>query len=227
MLAVLAALALGQTPAPAKLENLVLKLRNVAAADVAAAIKKSASGQPFVVTPEPISNSLLISGTATDVVRIVEQVNKLDAPVPQYMIDIRVCSGDPLGSRAAGTLKVLAEPKIMTSEGTAGVVRAGGQTEIDGEPVSVGAEVKATVLSMKSGGIRVRLEGANTTVEGAEKERSLKTVRSITTRTVKAGEKTLFRIGQPADALWAEVIARPVEPMLKFVVPAVRPQPAK
>lgn len=227
MLTLLAALALGQTPAPAPLENLVHKLKNTAAADVAAAIKKSASGAPFVVTPEPITNTLLISGTPADVVQIVEQVNKLDAPVLHYMIDIRVCTGDPLGSKAAGTLKVLAEPKVMTAENRPAFIRAGGTTEIDGELAPVGAEVKATVLSMKGELIRVRLEGAYTTVEGPEKARSLKTVRSITTREVKAGEMTRFRIGQPADAVWAEATVRPVQQMPNYQVPPVRPQPGK
>lgn len=227
MLTLLAALALGQTPAPAQPENLVYKLKNTAAADVAAAIKKSASGAPFVVTPEPITNTLLISGTAADVVRIVEQVNKLDAPVPQYMIDFRVCSGDPLGSRAAGTLKELSAGGMTISEGLVSVNRGVGEVNVDGELVPVGAEMKATVLSMKGELIRVRLEGAYTTVEGPEKARSLKTVRSITTREVKAGEMTRFRIGQPADAVWAEATVRPVQQMPNYQVPPVRPQPGK
>lgn len=212
MLLALLSVALGQSPAPTPPENLVFKLRNVAAADVAAAIKRSVSGQPFAITPEPVSNSLLISATAADMVRFVEQINKLDAPVPQYQVDIRVCTGDPLGSRAAGTLKVLSEPRLMVVEGQAGLVRSGGQAllEPDGEAVSVGVELKVVVLSMTGETARVRIEGANTTLEGVEKERSVKTVRSIATRDLKAGETTRIRIGQKADETWAEVTVRPM-----------------
>ncbi len=215
MFVVLLSMTLGQVPAPTPLENTVYKLRNAAAADVAAAIKKSASGQQFIITPEPISNTLLISATAADVVRFIEQIGELDVPVPQYVIDIRICTGDPLGSRAAGTMKVLAEPKVMVQEGSVGHIRAGGSAvmEVDGEPVSVGVEMKVAVLSMKGDAIRVRIEGANTTLEGPEKERNLRTVRTITTREVKAGETTRVRIGQKADETWAEVTVRPVEAM--------------
>lgn len=226
MFAVLLSMTLGQAPTPTPLETIVFKLRNQAAADVAAAIKKPESGNQYYVTPEPISNSLFISAAAADVVRIVEQINKLDIPTPQYIIDIRVCVGDPLGSRAAGTLKVISEPRVVATEGKPAFIRAGGQTvvEPDGELVSIGVEMKVTVLSMKDVTARVRIEGANTTLEGPEKDRSLKTVRSITTREVKAGEMTRVRIGQKADETWAEVTVRPVEAMTP---PPPRPQPAK
>ena len=161
MFVALLSLTLGQAPTPTPLENRVFKLRNQAAVDVVARLKKPESGRQYIVTAEPLSNSLLISGTAADVVRIVEQVNKLDAPIPQYVIDIRVCVGDPLGSRAAETLKVISEPKVLATEGQPAFIRAGGQAklEADGELVPVGVEMKATVLSMKGETARVRIEG--------------------------------------------------------------------
>ena len=64
------------------------------------------------------------------------------------VIDLAIRTGDPLGSRAEGTLKTLSEPKLVVGHKKTGVVRAGGQQAVIGtdgqiqlEPVGIAVEV--------------------------------------------------------------------------------------
>ena len=200
MLAILAALSLGQAPAPTPLENTVYKLRNTAAADVAAAITKSASGKPFNITPEPISNTLFISGTAADVVRFIEQISALDVAPDQFFISATLCEGDPLGSKAAGTLKVLAEPKLMVTDKSTGGFRVAGRPETTGVMLEVRAE------KVESGKVRLRITVERTTAEGTNDDFVRTQVKTETTRELRDGETTRLRVGPKAEKeTWVEL----------------------
>ena len=94
-------------------ENLVYRLKNSPAGDIAIAVNSflrserqlqlaaPGSESPFqqlerevVVVPEPISNSLVISATPRFFKEIVDLVEKLDAPPPQVMIQVLIVEID-------------------------------------------------------------------------------------------------------------------------------------
>jgi hypothetical protein len=47
--------------------------------------------------------------------------------VEQVQVDVRLLYGDPLGSRAEGTLKHISEPKLVTQNDRPAFFRAGGR----------------------------------------------------------------------------------------------------
>src|SRR5690349_21288478 len=54
------------------------------------------------------------------------------ADPPLLQIDVVICRGDPLGSRAEGTLKYLGEPRVVTRSGRPAFFRTGGPEAILG-----------------------------------------------------------------------------------------------
>jgi len=80
------------------------------------------------------------------------------SPPPQKVLEIRmhIYRGDPLGSREAGTLKVLAEPTLRTLIGQTFEFISGGEVVIEGIPESLtyvpsGTNVRGTVARRKDG----------------------------------------------------------------------------
>ncbi len=55
-----------------------------------------------------------------------------DAPSPgkQFQFNLRVLEGDPLGSLEEGTLKVLAEPRLITLENQSFSFHSGGEVTV-------------------------------------------------------------------------------------------------
>lgn len=193
------------------LVNDVYKLRNTAAADVVAALAPKFPGA--MLTPEPISNTIFLSGPLPRFARAKAMIAAMDRATPFFLVDVRVCTGDPLGSRAAGTLKVISEPKLVTTEGKPGFIRAGGSAEIDGEQVATGPEIQVTVLGVDGERLRLRIEASFTSVEGDKPQQSIKTIKSVVTRWARQGEDIRLRIGQKSDETWVEVRAFMVESM--------------
>src|SRR4051794_28591007 len=72
----------------------------------------------------------------------------------QLMISVRLCEGDPLGSREAGTLKVLAEPKLITIENRPGSFVVGGHFAVPAgvgnvQYIPTGLRVETTAVILK------------------------------------------------------------------------------
>ena len=133
---------------------------------------------------------------------------------PLLQIDVLVCQGDPLGSRAEGTVKYLAEPRIVTQSGRSAMFRTGASvldpagdkkaaewvgTTVDFLPIAypngkVWVDVNATHREARHG---LGLPGQPGYVE--------QTLRI--SRIVTSGEKIRFRIAadSPSSQTWAEV----------------------
>jgi pilus assembly protein CpaC len=140
---------------------------------------------------------------------------------PQLQIDVLVCQGDPLGSRAEGTVKYLAEPRIVTQSGRSAMFRTGASvldpagdrrsaewvgTTVDFLPIAypngkVWVEVNATHREARHG---LSLPG-----EPGYAEQTLRFSKFVT-----AGEKIRFRIAadSPSSQTWAEVTVTPYRP---------------
>jgi hypothetical protein len=74
----------------------------------------------------------------------------------------RVCQGDPFGSREAGTMKVLAEPRLATVEGQPFEFKTGGEVPVaDGtaglQLAFVGRTVRGTVKRGEGGKLSLDL----------------------------------------------------------------------
>jgi hypothetical protein len=61
----------------------------------------------------------------------------------RYRIDVSLRQGDPDGSREAGTLKVLAEPTLVTRNGQEASYVSGGEAPVGGAFVPLGATLRA------------------------------------------------------------------------------------
>jgi hypothetical protein len=148
----------------------------------------------------------------------------------QYRIEARLCQGDPLGSRQAGTVKYLAEPVLVTSSGRGASFWSGGQIPVRGpdgklsyEPV--GTRVEVLPLGYPDGRVRVEL---NITRREVNLGLGVKTaagevVPGFTEQQWRVawmaapGEPFRFRLAaeSPADQTWVEVAVRELRPGAK------------
>jgi hypothetical protein len=142
-----------------------------------------------------------------------------DQPGPrQVRFDVRVCQGDPLGSRAEGTVKYIAEPSVVSSSGRSAVFRTGGAVGVldpDGRPGQewVGAAVELLPICQPGGTIWV---GVNAThrwenaVQGQPGRPTFTEQGCRQARFVTPGETFRFRISadSPKFQTWAEVTVR-------------------
>lgn len=193
MFAVLLSLALDRV-----MLNEVYKLRNTAAADVAAAVGKASPGT--AVTPEPVSNSILLSGSFTRFARARAMIAAMDVAPAQVFISATICEGDPLGSKAAGTLKILSEPKLMVSDKQTGAFRVAGQ------PDTTGVMFQARVEMTESGKVRLRVTTERVTAQETGDEGQVTLVKTVTTRELRDGETTRLRVGPKAEKeTWVEL----------------------
>ncbi len=138
----------------------------------------------------------------------------------QLQISVVICKGDPLGSRAEGTLKYLAEPLAVTQSGRPAHFRTGGAEAVLGGSSGVTgpgvqlnpAAVEVEVLPISGGFGRIWVEigathretrpGLGLPGQPSVVEQSLRTKRSVT-----LGEKFRIRIAaaSPESQTWAEV----------------------
>ena len=124
-------------------------------------------------------------------------------PIKQFLFKLRVYEGDPLGSVEAGTLKLLAEPTLVTLEnGSITFAYGGGEPAIpagfkDMKFDQMGRMIKGTPVAVKDGKIRLDITLSNTTVgKGTEKHIQLNTESTRTITTVKPGEVVKLRWGK-------------------------------
>jgi Flp pilus assembly secretin CpaC len=128
--------------------------------------------------------------------------------------------GDPLGSLEEGTLKVLAEPRLITLENQSFSFRSGGEVAIRDDSRSVvsvpfGRMIEGKSSTVKRGTIRLDLTLSNTTVGKRTKERiELNTESTRTITTVKLGEVVKLRWGKEAadKQIWAELSVEEITP---------------
>src|SRR5688500_17591060 len=91
-----------------------------------------------------------------------------DQPSPRTRLHFRlsIYEGDPLGSREAGTLKVLAEPILVTEENQSCSFNSGGEVPVgaDGQVqyLPFGRMIKAKPGSVKDGKIPIDITLSNT-----------------------------------------------------------------
>jgi hypothetical protein len=141
------------------------------------------------------------------------------ASVKQLQFKLRVFEGDPLGSRKAGTLKVVAEPRLITLENRPFSFVSGGDIAVtDGEGVEfvqVGRKIEGKPGAVKDGKVRLDVTLSNSTVGERTRERiQIRTERTRTITTVRLGKVLKFRWGNGnADKqVWAELSVEEVKP---------------
>jgi hypothetical protein len=139
--------------------------------------------------------------------------------VKQFQFNLRVLKGDPLGSQRTGTLKVVAEPRLITLENRTACFFDGGEIAVstpDGvEFVQVGRRMEGKASTIKGGKVRLDVTLARTTAGDRTEERiQLHTEASRTITTVRPGEVVKLRWGKgSADKqTWAELSVEEVKP---------------
>src|SRR5947209_6292935 len=143
------------------------------------------------------------------------RVSTGDAPKKtQYLIDVLLFEGDPLGSREAGTLKIVAEPRQVTTEKRESSFHSGGIVKLDGDEVPFGVDVKLTPERGEEGTIRLKIVLEYTELlSHSEDSVQLQSDRARFVRTVKPGEVLRLPFGKPADhRRWVELTVREYEP---------------
>jgi hypothetical protein len=145
----------------------------------------------------------------------------------QVRVDLAIRTGDPLGSRAEGTLKTLAEPSLALAHKKEGLLRAGGRQAVskdDGERAlePVGVEVLVTPA--------LRLDG-KIQLDGIIRETEVNVARGVRTKDgfvpgideqtvrfsalVSPGQRVKVRVSSRSvsDQTWVEFEAKVSEPV--------------
>jgi hypothetical protein len=144
-----------------------------------------------------------------------------DKPQPskQLLFNMRVFEGDPLGSREEGTLKILAEPRLVTLENRPISFVSGGEIAVtDGENVQFhqfGWMIEGKPGAVKDGKVRLDLTLSNTTVgERSEERIQLHTESTRTITTTRLGEVVKLRWGKGSHdrQTWVELSVEEVTP---------------
>jgi hypothetical protein len=137
----------------------------------------------------------------------------------QLLFNLRVCKGDPLGSREAGTLKVEAEPRLLTLENRPFSFVSGGEIAVtDGDSVEFvqsGWMIEGKAGTVKDGKVRLDITLSNTTVEERTEERiQLRTESRRTISAVRLGEVLKLRWGKGSAErqAWVELSVEEVKP---------------
>ena len=137
----------------------------------------------------------------------------------QLQFNLRVFAGDPLGSREAGTLKVVAEPRIITFEKRSFSFVSGDEITVTGSDgvqiIQAGRVLEGRPGTVEDGKVRLDVLLSNTTVGKRTKEYTqLHTETSRTITTARLGEVVKFRWGKgSADKqVWAELSVEEVKP---------------
>jgi hypothetical protein len=150
---------------------------------------------------------------------------KVEGPAKNFVIDVRVCQGDPLGSREAGTIRYLAEPRAVTRSGRPATFLAGGHTPIYGtggkvvfEPTGVQAEVLpvAHPSGVTWAEVNTTLRAVNVGLGNGEMPGFAEQNRREA-RVVSLGETFRIRVAadSPASQTWVEVTIREQSPVGK------------
>ncbi len=144
------------------------------------------------------------------------QAEKLEHKA-QFQMNITIYRGDPLGSREAGTLKVYAEPHVVTMNGRPAYLLTGGEIPVlDGTKsvryVQTGHSIHITPTLTEDGRIFLDIKTEQATPIKQPKEAadrvSVQTVGTRTMGTFRRGEtvKVRFDRGTAERQTWAEII---------------------
>lgn len=141
-----------------------------------------------------------------------------EVPVHQFVIQLAVCKGDPLGSKAGGTVDILSRPQIAVQDGQIGCVQVGRGVPVPGsngkvEFVQTGLVLKVLPKMQNDGSVLLRLDSRIT--ESAPGGVALgnglvaptfNTTATATLCKVKAGEPLRIRLSAASatDQTWIE-----------------------
>lgn len=145
--------------------------------------------------------------------------NDQPSPGQQLQFKIRVLEGDPLGSVETGTLKVLAEPCLVTLENRPFRFLSGGEVAVqEGEQVQFhpfGWMIEGKPGAVKNGKVRLDITLSNTTLgERTEERIQLHCESTRTIATVGLGEvvKLYWRTRGDKPQAWAELSVEEFKP---------------
>jgi len=126
-----------------------------------------------------------------------------------YKAECRLGSGDPKGSRAAGTQRIVEAPTLELPSGEDSTLLVGGHVKIGAEMVPVGREVEVTATSADNGAVKVRVVLKLHSVVGGPGAQQVTTAREESVATIQPGGTVRVMIGQdPRNRQWADVTVR-------------------
>jgi hypothetical protein len=139
----------------------------------------------------------------------------------QLQLNVRVLTGDPLGSVEAGTLKMLCDTRLVTLTKRPALIVSGGELPVmrDGKKIdyiTIGHKAEFFPNAVQDGKVHLDINLENTTVVANTKERI--ELRSDSTRmhtAVKFGDTVKLRWpgGKADDQTWAELTINMVQPV--------------
>lgn len=193
-------------------------LNHAAAADLVADLSPILKGKGLNVelVPEPLSNSIQVTAPANRRAHVLRLIAELDAlsKQKQYVIEVRVCQGDPLGDQR--DIDVLARPTLMVPDGQPGLVNIGrtlARLDPDTEDDFAGISLSCCARGVKDGNIR--LEFSLRIAELVSETKDFREMRSWSARgrrEVRHGETTRLRLksASASDQTWVEATVREV-----------------
>ena len=162
-------------------------------------------------------NAVLLFGLLVAAGVVNDRVNP-----PVLQIDVVVCQGDPLGSRAEGTIKHLAESCVVTKSGRSAFFRAGTQSVNDKKPAEwFGTEIEVVPVVYANGKVWADVNTRHVEacpglgIQVGDQIRPGSTERSLRlSRVVSSGYKFRIRIAadSPSSQTWAEVTVGQPQP---------------
>jgi hypothetical protein len=139
-------------------------------------------------------------------------------PARQLQINLVMFEGDPLGSREARTLKVVAEPRLIVLENRPFTFMSGGESPVnDGDSVEFvpfGRAITGKASAVKGGKVRLDITLSETSpAEGTEERLQFHTRSTRTIATVRLGEVVKLRWGKGGSdkQAWVELTVEEVK----------------
>ncbi len=141
------------------------------------------------------------------------------APAKQLTINVRILEGDPLGKQTTGTLKVLADTRLVTVEHRPFSLVSGAENAVDGvagkEIIPTGRLLEGKGHVMQNGKVRLDITLSSTTMTRQTEEcDEFRTASTRTITTVRPGEVLKLRWGKGSAErqAWAEISVAGVNP---------------
>lgn len=138
----------------------------------------------------------------------------------ELRVEVTAYQGDPLGSRAEGTLRCLCESVVVTRSGRSATVLAGGKTPIQGRDGKLvfeetGLRIEVLPIAYKNNTVWVETDTVLRAVNvglGAGGLPGFTEQNQRTARIVDSGQKYRIRVtaDSPTDQTWFEVTVREV-----------------
>lgn len=126
-----------------------------------------------------------------------------------YQLDCVLGSGDPNGSRAVGTQKLVSCCSLCPRSDEEGTLLVGSQVQVGQRTVPVGRELSVVPTTVDGGGVKVRAVLRVHTLTGQGAAAQVTTTSEEVTATIQPGGKVRVQIGKdPKNLLWADVTVR-------------------